>query len=118
LSDLNAVTTHYIADFMRKVQAGEGELEIVLGGLPISGQTGTLAWRFTGDNAVANGAVYAKTGMLEREWAMGGIIYAQDGTPLTFTVYAIGDGISGDAPYALDTVVTAAYLCGNNLSNY
>ncbi len=50
----------------------------------------------------------AKTGMLEREWAMGGIINAQDGTPLTFAVYAIGDGIPDDAPDALDTVVTAA----------
>ena len=118
LSDLNAVTTSYIAKFMQKVRAGELELGIVLGGLPIAGQTGTLAWRFTGANAVATGAVIAKTGMLEREWAMGGIINAQDGTPLTFAVYAIGDGIPDDAPEALDTLVTAAFLCGNNLSNY
>ena len=118
LSDLNAVPTTYIAKFMQKVRAGEKELGIVLGGLPIAGQTGTLAWRFTGDNAVATGAVIAKTGMLEREWAMGGMINAQDGTPLTFAVYAIGDGIPDDAPDALDTVVTAAFLCGNNLSNF
>ncbi len=90
LSDLNAVTTTYLAQFMQKVRAGEGSLGIILSGLPISGQTGTLSWRFTGDNAVATGAVIAKTGMLERERAMGGIINAQDGTPLTFAVYAMG----------------------------
>jgi D-alanyl-D-alanine carboxypeptidase/D-alanyl-D-alanine-endopeptidase (penicillin-binding protein 4) len=118
LSDLNAVTTTYIAQFMQKVRAGEGQLGIVLSGLPTAGQSGTLAWRFTGANAVATGAVIAKTGMLEREWAMGGIINSRDGTPLTFAVYAIGDGIPDDAPDALDTVVTAAYICGNNLSNY
>lgn len=117
LSDLNAVTTTYIAQFMQKVRLG-GPLQTVYDGLPVAGQSGTLAWRFTGANAVATGAVIAKTGMLEREWAMGGIINAQDGTPLTFAVYAIGDGIPDDAPDALDQVVASAFLCGNNLSNY
>lgn len=118
LSDLNAVTTSYIAQFMIKVRNSEGPLGTVLSGLPIAGQTGTLAWRFTGANAVATGAVIAKTGMLEREWALGGIINAQDGTPLTFAFFAIGDGIPSDTPEALDTLATAAFLCGNNLSNY
>lgn len=118
LSDLNAVSPDFMAKFMRKVEAGEAWLGLVLESLPLSGVSGTLAWRFGGDNAVAAGAIYAKTGWLEREYALSGVIYAADGTPLTFAFFAIGDGIPSDAPEALDTLATAAYLCGNNLSNY
>ena len=34
-----------------------------------------------------------------------------------FAFYAIGEGIGSDARAALDTLTTAVYKCGDNLSN-
>ena len=80
--------------------------------------SGTLAGRFTGDNAIARGAVVAKTGWIDTSYSLGGYVTAADGTLLLFTFYAIGDGIRSDARQALDTLATAVYSCGDNLASY
>lgn len=117
LSALNAVPASTMTEFMRAVRDGADGLDVVRDGLPVAGQSGTLASRFSGDNADARGQVRAKTGWIDTAYTLAGYLTAADGTPLTFTFYAIGEGISRDARAALDTLTTAVYRCGDNLSN-
>ena len=123
LSALNGVPPKYIAELMIKVAAEAEGLALIKQSLPVAGVSGTLSGRFTGDNAVAAGQVYAKTGWLDDEYALAGAMSAADGTALTFAFTAIRPGVgldsaSGDAAkYALDTITAAAFRCGNNLSN-
>lgn len=117
LSDLNAVTPQFVTALMIKVRAGEGALGIIYGALPVAGQSGTLASRFTGANEIARGSVIAKTGWLDAAYTLAGIVNSSDGTPLAFAFYSIRDGISSDAKAAQDSLATALFICGDNLSN-
>ncbi len=117
LSDLNAVSPQYIAALMIKIRANEQDLGLIYSSLPVSGQSGTLASRFNGPNEVAAGAVIAKTGWLDTEYSLAGIVNAADGTPLAFAFYSIREGITEDAKEAQDTLATGLFTCGDNLSN-
>ncbi|GAA4676969.1 D-alanyl-D-alanine carboxypeptidase/D-alanyl-D-alanine-endopeptidase [Frondihabitans cladoniiphilus] len=112
----DGVPSAFEAQLMIKVLNKVGSLVILYDALPVSGQSGTLASRFTGANAVARGHVHAKTGWIASAYTLGGIIDAADGTKLAFAFYAIGR-VSSSAMPALDTLTTAAYSCGANLSN-
>ena len=116
LSNNNVVPATFVARLMAKVAGGQQNLNIIYDALPISGKTGTLASRFTGANAVARGAVNAKTGWIKSEYALAGVVHAADGTTLSFAFYALGAINSRTIP-ALDTITTAVFTCGNNLSN-
>lgn len=102
---------------LRQIQAGTKNLDVVHAGLSIAGQTGSLAGRFTGANAIARGHVAAKVGWVDIEYSLAGTVTAADGTVLEFTFYAIRPGIAVSAKAALDTLTTAVYRCGDNLSN-
>ncbi|MCU1526455.1 MAG: hypothetical protein JWP75_218 [Frondihabitans sp.] len=112
----DAVPSAFEAALMVKVLSRVDSLGLLYDVLPISGQTGTLAARFTGANAIARGAVHAKTGWIASAYTLGGVIDAKDGTKLTFAFYAIGN-VTASAMQALDTLTTAVYTCGNNLSD-
>ena len=116
LSDNNVVPAAFVARLMAKVVGGKQNLNIIYDALPISGKTGTLASRFTGANAVARGAINAKTGWIKSENSLAGVVHASDGTTLSFAFYALGAVNSRTIP-ALDTITTAIFTCGNNLSN-
>lgn len=118
LSDDNAVAPAYFTELLRRIQAREGDLGIVLDGLPVSGRTGSLSYadRFAGDNAIADGAVLAKTGWIDTGYTLAGVVNAQDGTSLAFAVYALGD-VADSAKTAIDTLVTGFYRCGGSLSD-
>jgi D-alanyl-D-alanine carboxypeptidase/D-alanyl-D-alanine-endopeptidase (penicillin-binding protein 4) len=119
LSDHNAVPPSYLTRLFIKINAREGNLGVIFDGLPVAGgATGSLSYsdRFTGDNAVADGAVFAKTGWIDSGYTLSGIIRAADGTPLTFAVYALGD-VSDNAKQAIDTITAGFFRCGDNLSN-
>jgi D-alanyl-D-alanine carboxypeptidase/D-alanyl-D-alanine-endopeptidase (penicillin-binding protein 4) len=118
LSDNNAVPPSYLTRLFAKIDAREGHLGVVFDGLPVAGRTGSLSYsdRFAGENAAADGAVFAKTGWIETGYTLSGIIHAGDGTPLTFAVYALGN-VSDNAKQAIDTITTGFFRCGDNLSN-
>ena len=119
LSNNNAVPPSYLTRLFVKINDRDGELGVIFDGLPIAGgPTGSLSYddRFTGDNAIADGAVFAKTGWIDTGYTLSGIIRAADGTPLTFAVYALGD-VSDNAKQALDTITAGFFRCGDNLSN-
>lgn len=117
LSPNNQIPASALTILQRSVHAGIDNLDAVRDGLSVAGSTGFLAGRFTGDNAVARGNVFAKTGMIRASYTLSGYINAADGVPLVFTFYAAGDGVGGSARAAIDTVATAAFRCGDNLSN-
>lgn len=117
LSDLNAVSPQFVTTLMTKVYAGEKDLGLVYSSLPVAGVSGSLASRFTGANEIAAGSVMAKTGWLDTEYSLAGLVNAADGTVLAFTFYSIRDGITEDAKEAQDTLATGLYTCGDNLSN-
>lgn len=118
LSDDNAVPPAYLTQLFVKINAREGNLGFVMDGLPVSGERGSLSYsdRFQGENAVAAGAVSAKTGWIESGYTLSGVIRAHDGSTLTFAIYALGD-VTDEAKQAIDTLTTGFYLCGDNLSN-
>ena len=116
LSASNAIPPLLMAQLMASVSTGAQGLGVIKSALPIAGQTGTLASRFTGDNAVARGHVIAKTGWINTSRTLSGWVEASDGSVLSFAFYALGP-VKADAMDALDTVATGLYNCGNNLSN-
>lgn len=118
LSDDNAVPPAYLTRLFVKVNAREGNLGVLMDGLPVSGERGSLSYsdRFAGDNAVAAGAVSAKTGWINTGYTLAGVIRAQDGATLTFAIYALGD-VTDEAKQAIDTLTTGFFLCGDDLSN-
>jgi D-alanyl-D-alanine carboxypeptidase/D-alanyl-D-alanine-endopeptidase (penicillin-binding protein 4) len=113
----DAVPPALAAKLMTMVGARAKDLGYVLDALPVSGKSGTLASRFTGANAIARGAVQAKTGSIAVAYALAGIIHAADGSTLSFAFFAEGKLSATGAMNGLDTVTTAAFSCGNNLSN-
>lgn len=116
-SPANLVPPLLVSRLMVKIKANEADLGVISAGLPIAGQTGDLYDRFTDANAVAAGQVVAKPGWISGERSLAGIINAADGTPLAFAFYSLGDAVTRDTKAALDTLATAAFTCGDNLSN-
>ena len=118
LSPDNAVPPSYLTRLFAKVNAREASLGYILDSLPVSGERGSLAYddRFWGDNSVADGRVIAKTGWIDTGYTLSGVIRAADDTDLTFAIYALGD-VTDEAKTAIDTLATAFYRCGDNLSN-
>jgi D-alanyl-D-alanine carboxypeptidase/D-alanyl-D-alanine-endopeptidase (penicillin-binding protein 4) len=118
LSEFNAVPADVMSEFMRRVASGGENLDVVRDALPVAGKTGSLSNRFTGANEIARGFVVAKTGWIDTSYSLAGFLDAADGTRLTFTFYAIGDGIQPEAKEALDTLTTGVFTCGNNLASF
>ena len=116
LSQLNMVTPKFMAELMRLVNAEFADFGQIKRSLPIAGESGTLGGRFKGDIADAAGRIFAKNGYIIGVHTLNGIINAEDGTTLTFTIYALGN-VGADVRTAIDTLATAFYRCGNELSN-
>ncbi|TAM69238.1 MAG: D-alanyl-D-alanine carboxypeptidase [Microbacteriaceae bacterium] len=119
LSGDNRVPPSYLTRLMVKIMNRQDGLGVIYDSLPVSGKSGTLGpgyGRFTGDSAVARGVVNAKTGWINNGYTLAGVVHAQDGTPLTFAVYALGN-VRDSAKTAIDALVTGFFRCGNNLSN-
>jgi D-alanyl-D-alanine carboxypeptidase/D-alanyl-D-alanine-endopeptidase (penicillin-binding protein 4) len=60
--------------------------------------------------------VLAKTGWITTGYTLSGIIRAQDGTTLTFAIYALGE-VTAAAKQAIDTLATGFYRCGDELAD-
>ncbi|WP_084361785.1 D-alanyl-D-alanine carboxypeptidase/D-alanyl-D-alanine endopeptidase [Herbiconiux solani] len=114
LSDDNGVSPNFLTALFIKIRNGEGALGVVRDGLPVAGESGTLAGRFNGSPAA--GSVIAKTGWIDTGYTLSGIIDSADGTPLTFAFFALDD-VGDSAKTAIDALTTAVYECGDNLSN-
>jgi len=114
-SDENRVAPVFFTQLMKAVLAGGNNLNYVAQGLPVSGESGSLASRFTGKNAAAQGHVFAKTGWIKNGYTLAGYIKPKDGSVLTFAVYALGN-VDESAKLAIDNLVTGFYRCGLKLT--
>lgn len=116
LSANNAVPPLFVAQLFGKVVEGFNDFEVIGQGLPVSGESGSLASRFLGENMDAVGKIQAKTGWIKTGYTLAGIIKAKDSTTLLFAVYALGN-VQDSAKQAIDDLVTGFYRCGDQLSN-
>jgi D-alanyl-D-alanine carboxypeptidase/D-alanyl-D-alanine-endopeptidase (penicillin-binding protein 4) len=121
LSNENRVHSKLLAELMVKVANAENGLDALTQWMPISGQTGTLRYRFQGRSAIARGHVIAKTGYIPGLYGLSGIVNASDGSRLAFAVFARADRENGlsvtyTAQGAIDRVVTRFYTCGASLT--
>ena len=119
LSDSNAVSPEFMTRLFAQIWRRDANLGLIFDNLPVARQKGSLAYsdRFTGDNAIVDGRVWAKTGWIDTGYTLGGIVQAADGTPLTFAIYAL-DGVDSSAKQAIDNWVVGLYNCGNQLANW
>lgn len=111
----NLVSATFINALLKKVLNGDGNFSVIKQALPISGESGSLEKRFTGDNVDAAGHILAKTGWTRHEYSLAGLITAKDGTSLTFSIAAIGK-VNDTAKVAIDNLATGIYRCGDKLS--
>jgi len=116
-SKFDKISPAFFNDLMAKIMGGDANLQSVIKGFPVSGKSGTLLGRFTGDNAVARGRVIAKTGSIFHAYALVGYLNAKDDSKLGFAIFGAGPTTSDNTRAALDTVATAIYNCGLELSN-
>lgn len=116
LSAMNAVPPIYFAKLFKVLMAGQHDFNWVMQGLPVAGESGSLADRFKGDYVDADGKIAAKTGWIKHGYTLAGVITAKDGTKLTFAIYALGN-VTDKAKLAIDALATGFYRCGDQLSN-
>ena len=117
LNPATSIPPKFMSDFMAKVLAGENNLNVVYNSLPVAGKSGGLAQRFAGASAAAANQVIAMPGFGAGEQALSGVINAADGAQLAFAFYAVGGTVKDTARGSLDSLATAVFACGDNLSN-
>jgi D-alanyl-D-alanine carboxypeptidase/D-alanyl-D-alanine-endopeptidase (penicillin-binding protein 4) len=117
LSDLNAVPPSYLAKFSKLVLNGFADFSVIKDGLPVSGESGSLSARFTGELKDAVGQVHAKTGWIKHGYTLAGYITARDKSTLLFAIYALGPNVKDNAKDAIDKLATDFFRCGTQLSN-
>jgi len=111
----NLVPATFINSLLKKVLNRDGNFDVIYQGLPVAGESGSLANRFKGDNIDAAGHIFAKTGWTRHEYSLAGIIKAKDGTDLVFSIATIGE-LKDTTKQAIDNLATGIYRCGNKLS--
>jgi D-alanyl-D-alanine carboxypeptidase/D-alanyl-D-alanine-endopeptidase (penicillin-binding protein 4) len=117
LSGENRVTPDVVATLLSEVYRSDSDIALLAAGLPIAGVDGSLDDRFTGDNTIAQGRVFAKTGSIQGTRSLAGWVSAEDEGDLVFAFFANG-AVSDDARGALETLVTGVYSCGANLADF
>lgn len=117
LSAYSLVSPLAVAELMELVVEGHPSFEHILNGLPVSGETGSLDYRFKeGELANAAGKILAKTGWIRTGYTLAGTMTAADNSRLVFAVYNLGNVTTANRD-ALDQFVYGIYECGAELSN-
>lgn len=113
----DVISPAFYNNLMAKILGGDDNLKSVVKGFPIAGKTGTLAGRFGGENSVARGHIFAKTGSIYRAYALVGYMDAKDGSKLVFAIQASGAATNPNTKLAIDNLATGFYNCGLELTN-
>ena len=69
LSKYNQASPEQVNNLLKLIDAGYGDFEVILGGMPVSGTPGSLSYRF--EDAV--GSITAKTGWIRTGYTLGGL---------------------------------------------
>jgi D-alanyl-D-alanine carboxypeptidase/D-alanyl-D-alanine-endopeptidase (penicillin-binding protein 4) len=115
LAQSNRVTARMTAELIAKAADPTSVLNPMISYLPVSGMSGTLATRFNGDNRSARGFVHAKSGYIPGLYSLAGVVYAKDGTAISFAGFARsaeGKTVGYGARTGLDTLADRLYECG------
>ncbi len=98
------------AELVRVLDAAGGPTGPLATGLPVAGQTGTLAHRFTKTAAV--GRLRAKTGSLASVTALAGFVALPEGATATFAYIANGTPVTAEVLKAQEFLaqILASYL--------
>lgn len=113
----NLLPPRAVVELVTQIFEGDESLAAIGKALPVSGQSGTLATRFTGAAAAARGQVRAKTGWISGAYALAGQIDTKRGGRTYFVVVARGK-VDSSAMAAIDNVVASMYSCGTNLASF
>lgn len=116
LSNDDAVSALFLTALFDKINARVANLGVILDGLPVADQTGTLSYRFTGANSIVDGKVQAKTGSIDTANTLAGVVHAADGTTLSFAFFALDSSLDAGRA-ALDALTVGIFQCGNALSD-
>lgn len=121
LSQQNRVTPKLIASLLAIAADKESPIGRLPEFLPGTHTYGTVAGRFTGANSVTRGSVVAKSGFIPGLSSLAGLVTARDGHVLAFAFFARADvaagyRIDGGTRYAIDSLVTLSYRCGQRLT--
>lgn len=119
LAQADRVTAKVIAQIMVQVANPESKLAAMADYLPVAGESGTLAGRFNGKNAVASGNVLAKSGYIPGLYSLAGLVKSRDGGTIAFAAFARsadGKKVGYLARPALDTLAARIYQCGVSLT--
>lgn len=113
LSVDNRLSPKTLASIVLMAANGERpEFSGIFAGLPVSGYSGSLGHRFTGESAAAVGDVRAKTGTLSNVNSLTGMLITQEGRLLTFALMFNGKADSSHVEPALDAVAAGIAGCG------
>jgi D-alanyl-D-alanine carboxypeptidase/D-alanyl-D-alanine-endopeptidase (penicillin-binding protein 4) len=112
LSKYNQASPELVNNLLKLIDAGYGDFEVILGGMPVSGTPGSLSYRF--EDAV--GTITAKTGWIRTGYTLAGFLDTPDQSRLIFTVYNLGD-VTASNREAMDDLVMGFYDCGSTLVN-
>ncbi len=115
LAQSNRVTARMTAELIAKAVDPTSVLHPMIAYMPVSGVSGTLATRFNGNNRSARGFVHAKSGYIPGLYSLAGVVYAKDGTAISFAGFARsaeGKTVGYGARNGLDTLADRLYECG------
>jgi D-alanyl-D-alanine carboxypeptidase/D-alanyl-D-alanine-endopeptidase (penicillin-binding protein 4) len=113
----NLLPPRAVVELVTQIFDGDKKLSVIGKALPVAGESGTLATRFTGSAAVARGHVQAKTGWINGVYALAGRIDTKGNGRTYFVVVARGK-VDSSAQAAIDDVVAGMYSCGSNLAAF
>ena len=116
-SPKNLLPPRAVVELVTQIFEGDKRLSAIGKALPVAGESGTLATRFTGSAAAARGKVQAKTGWINGVYALAGQIDTKRSGRTYFVVVARGKVDSSARP-AIDNVVAGMYSCGTNLASF
>ncbi|TQL48729.1 D-alanyl-D-alanine carboxypeptidase/D-alanyl-D-alanine-endopeptidase (penicillin-binding protein 4) [Homoserinimonas aerilata] len=117
-SGLNAATVaspELVARMFATLDAGGAELQTIPAALPVAGQSGSLADRFSGQLASVKSAFSGVGGTTDRAATLGGLLTASDGTRLAVSLQASGE-VKPETSLALETLLADIQSCGDNLA--
>jgi D-alanyl-D-alanine carboxypeptidase/D-alanyl-D-alanine-endopeptidase (penicillin-binding protein 4) len=115
LAQANRVTARMTAELIAKSVDPTSVLNPLISYMPVSGISGTLATRFNGSNRAARGYVHAKSGYIPGLYSLAGLVYAKDGTAISFAGFArtsAGKTVGYGARNALDSLANRLFTCG------
>ena len=113
LSRYNQIPPSLVNQLLLKVSQGFSNWGLIQDSLPVAGESGSLSARFES----MPGKVWAKTGWIRTGYTLAGYLQTPQNERLIFTVYNLGDSVTGENREAMDRLVQGFAECGLALAD-